>query len=77
MTFERIQPPPELSGMVGYIAAEGDVSFVISFDRHNPELGWRASYRRMGTDVTHLPEVFKSKSAAVRALKAAQRSIAQ
>lgn len=77
MTFERIQPPPELSGMVGYMAADGDVSFVISFDKHNPQLGWRASYCRIGTAVTHLPEVFKSKSAAIRALKAAQRSIAQ
>lgn len=77
MKFERMEPPPHLAGCVGYAAFDFDMSFVISFDKLHPQLGWRASYRKDGGDIVHLPEVFKTKRAAVKALEIERKRFAQ
>lgn len=67
----------KIDGLTLLGTMEGDVSFVLTFDEKYPSNGWRASIQRVGRPIQHIPTGFKSKRAAIRALEAEQRRIAQ
>lgn len=69
MTFTEL-PPLFPAGVIAWGAEDGERSYVITFDRKAPHMGYRASWKTFsGEQVTeHLPEGFASLKDAKRAL---------
>jgi hypothetical protein len=61
--------PSVIDGARSWGSANGNCSFVVSFDDRHPAFGWRASYRQHAENTTYLPDTFISRKEAERALE--------
>ena len=76
MVFEKMQPVPMAREIIRFGAVDAIASYIVSFDHKHPELGWRASYKRLSTNIVlYVGGKHKSKKAAITALMNARKEM--